>query len=59
MEEQKECAPVERSVKYMAWNIKQMDEHLKGIAISLKELVEIMRKPNQIKITGPGDETPF
>lgn len=35
--------PVELSAKYMAWNIKRIDEHLSKIAKSLEETVELLK----------------
>ena len=47
MKDQKESnvvvPPVELSAKYMAWNIKRIDDHLSKISKSLEEIVEFWK----------------
>lgn len=43
MDQNKATPPVELSVKYMAWNIKQMDANLKRIADAVEMIMQDMR----------------
>ena len=39
MNEPKEFPPVEQSLKYMAWNIKEISEHLKKLTTLVQEYI--------------------
>lgn len=43
---QEELSTTELSIKRMAWNAKQIDEHLSSIATSMKELVHEQQATN-------------
>ena len=58
MAEQREVPPIELSAKYMAWNVKQIDEHLKKISVSIDELVQIMKQRRNQDV-GIQPDTPF
>lgn len=43
MDQNKQFPPIEQSIKYMAWNVKQMDANLKRIADAVEMMVQTMR----------------
>lgn len=45
MDQNKPAPPVEQSMKYMAWNVKQIDANVKRIADSLEMIVQGMKRP--------------
>jgi len=55
----KEVPPVELSVKYMAWNVKQIDVNIKRIADSLDQLVEAVKKVSASSSAFKQTEIPF
>lgn len=42
MDQNKQLPPLEQSIKYMAWNVKQMDVNLKRIADAVEMMVQRM-----------------
>lgn len=42
MDQNKQLPPLEQSIKYMAWNVKQMDVNLKRIADAVEMIVQRM-----------------
>jgi hypothetical protein len=47
MDQSKATPPVELSVKYMAWNVKQIDANVKRIADSLEMIVQEIKSRNK------------
>jgi len=50
---------VEQSMKYMAWNVKQMDENIKKIANCMAELIEMMKNQRRSSSSSVQEEMPF
>ncbi len=56
----KEVPQAEVSLKYMAWNVKQMDANLKRVADSVAELVEMMKHRGAMPVSKmKQEEIPF
>jgi hypothetical protein len=59
-QEQKPVPPVELSLKYIAWNIKEMSESQKTMALAIKMLAEAMiKQKNQPTSMPRQDDFPF
>ncbi len=59
MDQNKPAPPVEQSMKYMAWNVKQIDANVKRIADSLEMIVQGMRRPQGKSSEFVQGEIPF
>lgn len=61
MAEQKEAPPVEVSLKYMAWNIKEMSENVKKITMCLEQYFGDLKnqEPHKPVSKAYNDTTPF
>jgi len=46
-------------MKYMAWNVKQMDENIKKIANCMAELIEMMKNQRRSSSSSVQEEMPF
>lgn len=60
--EDKSFQPTEKSLKYMAWNIKEISEHLKSLAVSMKIIAEKVMNQNpspKFSPTPKQEEIPF
>jgi hypothetical protein len=59
MDQNKPTPPLDLSVKYMAWNIKQMDVNIKRIADSLEMIVQEMKSRDRKSPAYVQGEIPF